>query len=127
MLIVRCHVALSDIDGFGLFASEYIQEGQVIRVHHPKLDTVLSAQEFARLPVATQLEVDKHSWLDKAGNHHVSSGYEIFTNHSTDPNTAPGYNEGEMMAVRDIHPGEEITEDYRITSARDPSRPWLNG
>jgi hypothetical protein len=53
----------------------------------------------------------KYSFVDKEGVYVLCWDHARFVNHSCEPNcVAPGYDL--ELAVRDIHPGEQLTDDY---------------
>lgn len=126
MLLVRVYVAPSTIDGMGLFAAEFIKKGTIVRVTSSHLEKVITRAHFLNLHPATQEYVNKYAWNDEQGDFHMEFGPELFTNHSTDSNLKLEPNSDSHIAVRDIEADEEITDDYREYSHKDPTRKWLN-
>lgn len=112
MLLVNARAGLSKIHGIGLIAHELIPKGQKVWEFRPGYDMIFSEAEVSAMPAAAQLQVRWYAYYDTEKHEHVLSGDDDrFTNHSDDPNTASdGY---ATYALRDIHPGEEITWDYR--------------
>jgi len=88
----------SRIHGRGLFALRRIAEGDAIGTY-----------EGPR----TQRVDDHVLWIyDEAGNEYGIDGRNElrFVNHSRRPNAV--FEEAELVALRDIEPGEELTHDY---------------
>jgi SET domain-containing protein len=85
----------SDIHGLGLFAQSFIAEGQVI----------------GKLKGEHVTDDGPHVlWLDEERGFRVENDLR-FINHSDTPNAAY-YDDLTVAALRDIHPGEEITHNY---------------
>lgn len=89
------YVAESDIHGKGLFAVKEINKGTVIGY--------LSGNE-------TSVDGMYVLWLDHETGFEVSCNLR-YINHSDQPN-ACYYDDKSVVAIRDIHAGEEITHNY---------------
>jgi SET domain-containing protein len=89
------YIARSPIHGKGVFASRPIKEGEII----------------GKLNVSPATRNGHHVlWLTE--NHKVRVHCPLrYVNHSEDPN-AVYYDTLEVVALRDIEKGEEITHDY---------------
>lgn len=113
MLIVPTYLDRSAIHGFGVFAKEFIPKGTQIWKFHPLFDIRISAEEFARLPVSSQAELEVHMYEPEAGGDlYYESTMGKYMNHSREPNVdfSVVY---EGWSTRDINPGDELTCDYR--------------
>lgn len=88
-------VASSPIHGKGLFASTLIAAGEEIGTIEGEYTTT---------------DGDHVLWLDGDTGIHVTSDLR-YINHSDTPNAAY-YEDMVVLALNDIHPGEEITHDY---------------
>lgn len=112
MLLTKTFVARSPIHGLGSFAAEFIPAGTVYWRFVPSFDQLVRKQE---LPPAA-LEFAK-TWCYAVGDGFVMvmPDNARFTNHSSDPNTR--VLGAEAIALRDIQPGEEITENYDESEA----------
>jgi uncharacterized protein len=98
--------------GSGLFTSQFIPKGTIVFFQDP-LDQVITPQRFNALPIVYQALVDQYGYLDRHGNWVLGWDQSIYTNHNCNPNaldTAFGFE----IAIRDIHPGEELTIDYAL-------------
>ena len=111
----RTHIALADGKGRGVFASEFILEGQVIeRVPVLVIRGELACQLVAESSIADHV----YDWSDEDGEA-VAIGLGHASLYNTDNDGDPsGAFECEdetivITALRDILPGEEITIEYR--------------
>jgi SET domain-containing protein len=117
MFLVRTRLAPSDIEGFGVFAEEDIEEGTTVWVFRPPIDAAFTPEEAAAAdPVMREL-LDRYAYLHNRTNRYIYCGDNArFVNHSDDPNTVAIYPDGEEegrdVAIRPIAKGEEITGNY---------------
>lgn len=103
---------INDTVGYGLVAVEFIPKGTITYVKDP-LELEISMEKFVTLPKELQAAVDKYSYVDEKGNHIVSWDLSKYVNHCCQCNSmSTGY--GFEIAIRDIQPGEEITDEYGI-------------
>lgn len=111
VLLVNASAGQSELHGIGLIAREFIPCGTKIWKLNPNFDRVISEEELQSLPPVAQRQVKYYAYYCLKLNKYVlSSDDDRFTNHSDTPNTKDC---GEYsIAVKDIHPGEEITADY---------------
>ena len=108
---LKVFVAHSSIQGLGLFAYQYLPKGKFIL---PIDDSREVTQEDPLHPDQGEYEfhcdylADDKVVLMKFPERHI--------NHSCDPNAFIHTDQGTrgVYALRDIHPGEEITLDYSI-------------
>ena len=94
-MINRIYVADSPVHGKGLFASSRIAAGSVIG----NIKGIPSKKDGSHV-----------LWLSASEAIEVTCDLR-YINHSDDPN-ACYYDDLSVMALRDIHPQEEITHDY---------------
>jgi hypothetical protein len=96
--------------GWGVFATRLIPKGTITWTFD-SLDQVLVAGDICQLPAPLQRQVDIYSYLNGRGERILCWDHARFVNHSCRPTSlAPGFDL--EIAVRNIHPGEEITDDY---------------
>ena len=99
--------------GKGLFAGENIKKGELIFKFKGKIIKKYRAYDSKAWIGSRWLGIGKALWLDTSKN---NPGYYI--NHSCNPNT--GIQEKlNVIAMKDIKKGEELTFDYSI-SEEDP-------
>jgi len=112
MLLVKAWVGVSKIHGFGLIAHEFIPRGTIVWRLVPGFDVVLTDEELLRLPTPIQEHVLYYGFFDSTLKKHIlCADDDRFSNHSDDANTEL-YGDY-SIAIRDIHEGEEMTEDYK--------------
>jgi SET domain-containing protein len=112
MLLIRARAGASKIHGTGLIARQFIPAGTVVWKLRPEFDVEMTEDDVERLSAAAREQVLYYAYFHEATKTSVlSSDDDRFTNHSDNPNTRC---RGDYtFAVRDIQPGEEITNDYR--------------
>jgi hypothetical protein len=99
----------SDI-GFGVVATRFIPKGTITWVLDP-LDQVVSQARVAQLSAQLQEHLDVYSYQNGRGERILCWDHARFVNHSCHSTSlAPGFDL--EMAIRDIHAGEQITDDY---------------
>ncbi len=96
--------------GFGVFASQFIPKGTIVYAKDA-LEIEVQPNDPRLLNPALEPIISKYSYIDGEGVRIISWDNAKFVNHCCDCNTlSTGY--GFEIAVRDIQPGEEITDDY---------------
>ncbi len=111
-MIIRCTevVFIDETKGRGVVATQRIPKGTVTWVFDD-LDREFSPAEFARLSAPCQEAVINYSYRNSKGNLIFCWDNERYINHSFRNNCClTPYNF--EIAVRDIEPGEELTDDY---------------
>lgn len=111
MLLVNAKAGPSSIHRIGLIAQEFIPMGTRIWEFVPGFDVLIPEADLEHLSPASREQALYWSYFHPATRTFVmSSDDDRFTNHSDDPNTRVS---GDCtVGVRDIQPGEEITNDY---------------
>lgn len=98
--------------GFGVFATALIPQGTIVYVQDA-LEIVLPADHPLLTADIYQPILDKYSTVEKDGSRLLSWDIARYVNHGCQSNAlSTGY--GFEIAVRDIQPGEEITDDYGL-------------
>jgi uncharacterized protein len=102
----------SKISGKGIFAKEKIRKDEIIAI---KNGYIISMEEFNSLPKRCKelcLQIEDRFFIGPKKIEEVEKN-AIFINHSCEPNA--GFR-GQIIyvAMRDIEPGEEITQDYAM-------------
>jgi len=101
---------INDEKGYGLFATQTIPKGTVTFVQDD-LDIVIPSDQILSPQLAPLVE--RFSYDSPDGSRIISWDFGKYMNHCCFANTlTTGY--GFEIAVRDINPGEEVTDDYRI-------------
>jgi hypothetical protein len=83
------------------------------------LDIEISDDQFSRLEAVSRRLADKYAYIDERGVRIVSWDHAKYVNHRCECNTiSTGY--GFEIALWDIAPGEEITDDYGLFNISTP-------
>jgi uncharacterized protein len=113
MMLVKTYLALSQIQGLGVFAGEPVPRGGQLWVLNPKFDIFVHPSELAALPSHMHDFVARYSYphLEVGEVRVVDCDDGKFMNHSDRPNTDFRiFDRG--FALFDIAAGEEITCNY---------------
>lgn len=96
--------------GFGVFATRLIPRGTITWVFDA-LDQIVPPAKASELPSSLQRQLDIYSYENGRGELILCWDHARFVNHSCHPTSlAPGLDL--EIAVRDIQPGQQITDDY---------------
>lgn len=98
--------------GHGVFATAFIPKGTFLWVLDP-WDRLLSADEVRALPPVLRSAVERWAYVDPTGSYVFCWDFGRYMNHSCRPATR-GIGDAFEIAVRDIHPGDELTCEYGI-------------
>ena len=116
MMMVRCYLGPSAIEGLGVFAASDIRKGAVVRLFDDRFDTAYEKEELARVPSHFRDFLERYTY-----EHPRDPDYLVldcdegrFMNHAALPNVEIGKTRG--VATRDIRAGEELTCDYATFS-----------
>lgn len=112
---------MSPVAGYGLFATELIGVGEAIldfSIGEQMIINGRQADENYRNGFDYMLQVDDDKYVVSVRG--VDSQNQGYINHSCEPNC--GIKESlQIVAIRDIEQGEEITFDYAMSEASDYS------
>jgi uncharacterized protein len=113
VLRVRTRLAPSPIHGLGLFAAEFIPAGAVVWAFDPPVDQRVPLAALDGAPARVRSFVATYGYLE--ADHVLLCGDDArFLNHARPANCS---SRGEAtVALRDIRPGEELTDDYATTA-----------
>ncbi|MFI5196486.1 MAG: SET domain-containing protein [Chitinophagales bacterium] len=104
--------------GYGVVATKFIPKGTITWILDP-LDQVFTPHEIKKLDPVFQEKLNVYSYRDGQGNFILCWDNSRFINHSFHSNCiTTAYNF--ELAVRDIHPGEELTDDYGYLNVTEP-------
>ncbi|AWV97990.1 SET domain-containing protein [Arcticibacterium luteifluviistationis] len=105
-------VFLNEQMGYGVFATRFIPKGTITYVKD-SLEISISDIDFQRHSPELQEVIEKYSYRDQHGDKIISWDFGKYVNHCCNCNTiSTGY--GFEIAIRDIYPDEEITDEYGI-------------
>ena len=98
--------------GYGVFATKKIPMGTIVYVKDD-LEIMISQEDYYKYSDSLKKVIDRYSYIDPEGYRIISWDFAKYTNHCCDPNTiSTGY--GFEIAIKDIEPGEQITDEYGI-------------
>lgn len=101
---------VSEAIGYGIFATELIPKGTIMWVRD-ELDRVIKKEDLANYSPANLENLLKYTYRTAEGDYFFCWDLNRYVNHSFQPNsmiTPLGFE----IAIRDIQPGEEVTNDY---------------
>lgn len=116
---------VSDEIGLGVFATEFIPKGTIVWAQDP-LDREITPAEMEQLDQALRDRVLTYCYRNRVGHFVLSWDNNRFINHSFNPNCMMTPYRIEL-AVRDIQPGEELTNDYGTLNILEPFEPVDEG
>jgi hypothetical protein len=106
--------------GFGVFATRLIPKGTITWVRDD-LDRAFPPGDLQSFGAELRTMLDKYTFVDANGLAVLCWDLARYINHACDANClGAGYDF--EIAVRDIHPGEELTDDYGTLNLREPFR-----
>ena len=108
---------INDEIGFGVVATKRIPRGSITWVLDD-LDQVLTPAGASRINDFLKPSLEKYSFMDAQGNLILCWDHARFINHSCEPTCLNSGFDFEV-AVRDIEPGEELTDDYGTLNLND--------
>ena len=98
--------------GYGVFATRFIPKGTILWALD-EFDRVLSLDEVRALPDLLRTQVETYAYVDSSGSFILCWDFGRYMNHSCEP-TSRSVGEAFEIAVRDIHPGEQLTCEYGV-------------
>jgi hypothetical protein len=103
---------INDAIGYGVFAKKFLPKGTITYIKD-SLEIEISPEDYQAHPPVMQQAIEKYSYIDERGYRIVSWDIAKYVNHCCQCNTmSTGY--GFEFALRDIEPGEQVTDEYGI-------------
>jgi hypothetical protein len=96
--------------GYGVVATRLIPKGTITWVGDP-LDQIFPATPAVALPDMLEQQLERYSFRDARGQRILCWDHARFVNHACNANCLSADFDFEI-AVRDIHPSDELTDDY---------------
>ena len=132
MMTVRCYLAPSLIEGFGVFASVPIKAGDEVWRYNPDFDLSYPIEKIANAPDHIREFMDRYTYVNPFDPTKVilDADEARFMNHSDYPNV-DFTSDISGRALRDIAADEEFTCDYACFTVGEisfqPPRHKTNG
>ncbi|MFD0977478.1 SET domain-containing protein [Salinimicrobium gaetbulicola] len=104
--------------GYGVVAKKFIPKGTITWVQD-ELDQALSPDQVKKMHPGTRELVDKFSFRNHKGEFVLCWDLAKYVNHSFKSNCLSSAYDFEL-AVRDIHAGEQLTDDYGYLNIPEP-------
>jgi len=121
--MIHPHTELSFISnevGYGVVATKHIPAGTITWVYD-KLDREFTPEQFSMLEPLYQNILDTYSFRNNNGNLVLCWDHARYVNHSFNANCLTTAYDFEI-AIRDIAPGEQLTDDYGYLNITTPFR-----
>ncbi len=109
---------ISDEIGYGVVATEFIPKGTITWALDA-LDREFTPQQFAGLSARYQQILNFYTYRNNRGNYVLCWDHGRYVNHSFNSNCLTTAYDFEV-AVRDIYPGEQLTDDYGYLNIEEP-------
>lgn len=116
---------IDDTIGHGVIATRLIPAGTITWVLDD-LDMEFTPEEIGKMPRQQKEYMETYCYRNNKGNHILCWDYSRFVNHSFDSNCLSTAYDFEI-AVRDIQPGEQLTDDYGYLNVEFPFEPVDEG
>ena len=111
---------ISDEIGHGVVATKLIPAGTITWVLDP-LDREFTTEDYRSLDTLYKEILDTYTYRNNKGNYVLCWDHGRFVNHSFKSNCLTTAYDFEI-AIRDIHPGEQLTDDYGYLNVEEPFR-----
>lgn len=109
---------INELVGYGVVATRFIPKGTITWVLD-KLDRFFTEKQIKSMESLYQDVLNKLTYRNAEGNYVLCWDNARFINHSSVSNCLTSAYEFEF-AIRDIHPGEELTDDYGYLNLESP-------
>lgn len=106
--------------GYGVVAREFIPKGTITWVLD-ELDREFTPEQFNAFEPAYKEILDTYCFRNNKGNLVLCWDHARYVNHSFNANCLSTAYDFEI-AIRDIHPGEQLTDDYGYLNINRPFR-----
>lgn len=113
MMMVRCYLAPSAIEGLGVFSHTDIQKGALVWLYDPRFDTSYFKDDLASVPLHFREFLERYTYDHPSDPDMIVLDCDEgrFMNHAGEPNVDLT-NPVRGVANRFIAAGEELTCDY---------------
>jgi SET domain-containing protein len=112
MMRVPVRLGPSRIHGLGLHAVEPIAKGTLVWDYDAPIDQTIPVSDLPKLQPWVRKYIAVYGYRE--GDHIILCGDDArYFNHSKTPNCRSGHGT-QTLALRDIEPGEELTDDYEL-------------
>jgi len=110
---------------YGVVATKFIRRGTITWVQDD-LDQIITPAMEQSMSTVIRSVLNTYAFTNSNGDSVLCWDHGKHVNHSFNPNCFSTAYDFEI-AIRDIHPGEELTDDYGYLNVREPFRPIDEG
>ncbi|HYD91619.1 MAG TPA: SET domain-containing protein [Flavobacterium sp.] len=109
---------INDVIGYGVVATKFIPKGTITWVQDD-LDRIYTPEDIAGIDPLMLPHIDRYCFTNNKGHKVLCWDNAKFVNHSFNPSCMSTAYDFEI-AIRDIHPGEQLTDDYGYLNVEEP-------
>lgn len=109
---------ISDTVGYGVVAKKLIPKGTITWIQDD-LDRVFTSEDEQKIDPKMRAYLNTYCFVNNAGHKVLCWDNAKFVNHSFNSSCMSTAYDFEI-AVRDIHPGEQLTDDYGYLNIEEP-------
>lgn len=109
---------INDVIGYGVVATKFIPKGTITWVQDD-LDRIYTPEDIANVNPLMLPHLDRYCFTNSKGHKVLCWDNAKFVNHSFNPSCMSTAYDFEI-AIRDIHPGEQLTDDYGYLNVEEP-------
>lgn len=109
---------INDLVGHGVVATKLIPKGTITWVQD-ELDQIFTSEESKKLSPLMQQHLETYCFRNNKGEKVLCWDYAKYVNHSFNPSCFSTAYDFEI-AIRDILPGEQLTDDYGYLNLEEP-------
>jgi len=109
---------INDVVGYGVVAKKFIPKGTITWVQDD-LDQIYTPERLAKVNPMMQDYLETYCFTNNKGEKVLCWDNAKFVNHSFNSSCMSTAYDFEI-AIRDIHPGEQLTDDYGYLNVSEP-------
>lgn len=109
---------INDVVGYGVVAKKFIPKGTITWVQDD-LDQVYAPEDVVKISPMMQEYLETYCFTNNKGEKVLCWDNAKFVNHSFNSSCMSTAYDFEI-AIRDIHPGEQLTDDYGYLNISEP-------
>lgn len=109
---------INDELGYGVVATKFIPKGTITWVQD-ELDQIFTPEQVEKMQPVSKQMVDKYCFRNNKGNFVLCWDLAKYVNHSFKSNCLSTAYDFEI-AIRNIYPGEQLTDDYGYLNVSEP-------
>lgn len=109
---------INNVVGYGVVAKKFIPKGTITWVQDD-LDQVFTAEDIKKIDPLVHTYLDTYCFTNGRGEMVLCWDNAKFVNHSFNPSCMSTAYDFEI-AIRDIYPGEQLTDDYGYLNVSEP-------